>query len=106
MKQGLTWRIGIGRRLNGRQLNKYVCYHWEEEDKAHLVNSVPLLKLPYFDCGSRDQYMLHFGTRLLARKLTALGIIVQASRSAVKQRKPESRLKRYQDTFAVQERLY
>jgi enterochelin esterase-like enzyme len=32
------------------------------------------LKLLYFDCGSRDQYQLHFGARLLAHKLTQAGI--------------------------------
>ena len=35
------------------------------------------LKLLYFDCGSRDQYQLHFGARLLARKLTQAGILYE-----------------------------
>jgi len=30
--------------------------------------------LLFFDCGSRDQYQLHFGARLLARTLTQAGI--------------------------------
>ena len=33
------------------------------------------LKLLYLDCGSRDQYQLHLGARLLARKLKQLGIL-------------------------------
>ncbi len=32
------------------------------------------LKLLYFECGRRDEYLLHFGARRLARKLDALGI--------------------------------
>ncbi|MBL8970268.1 MAG: hypothetical protein JNK56_06800 [Myxococcales bacterium] len=28
----------------------------------------------YLDCGSRDQYMLHYGARALVRKLRAAGI--------------------------------
>jgi hypothetical protein len=28
----------------------------------------------YLDCGNRDQYYLHFGARLLSRRLTSLGI--------------------------------
>jgi len=31
-------------------------------------------RLLFFDCGSHDQYLLHFGARLLARKLTHVGI--------------------------------
>lgn len=32
------------------------------------------LRLLFLDCGSRDEYHLHFGARRLARRLTALGI--------------------------------
>ena len=32
------------------------------------------LQLLFFDCGSRDEYMLHFGARALSRKLTAYAI--------------------------------
>jgi hypothetical protein len=32
------------------------------------------LKLLFFDCGSRDEYMLQFGARALARKLTSYDI--------------------------------
>jgi S-formylglutathione hydrolase FrmB len=32
------------------------------------------MRVIYLDCGSRDQYYLHFGARLLSRRLTSLGI--------------------------------
>lgn len=32
------------------------------------------LRLLYLDCGSRDEFHLHHGTRMLARKLAALGV--------------------------------
>ena len=32
------------------------------------------LKLLFFDCGSRDQYSLHYGCRALVRRFEELGI--------------------------------
>jgi S-formylglutathione hydrolase FrmB len=32
------------------------------------------MRMIYLDCGNRDQYYLHFGARLLSRRLTSLGI--------------------------------
>jgi S-formylglutathione hydrolase FrmB len=53
---------------------------WQANDPVRMVEDLPIqqtlrsLKLLYFDCGSRDQYQLHFGARLLARTLTQVGI--------------------------------
>ena len=57
-----------------------VWERWQANDPVQMVEdrriqqALRSLKLLYFDCGSRDQYLLHFGARLLARKLTQLGI--------------------------------
>jgi S-formylglutathione hydrolase FrmB len=32
------------------------------------------LRLLYLDCGTRDEYLLHFGARILARRLRSLGV--------------------------------
>jgi hypothetical protein len=41
---------------------------------CHSAEALRPLKLLYFDCGSRDQYQLHFGARLLARTLKRAGV--------------------------------
>src|SRR6266849_3344484 len=57
-----------------------VWARWQAHDPVHMVEDPQIqqalrsLKLLYFDCGSRDQYQLHFGARLLARTLTQAGI--------------------------------
>lgn len=54
----------------------HVWERWKAYDPVMLVerqdvqNALRSLKLLFFDCGSRDQYMLHFGARLLHRKLS------------------------------------
>jgi S-formylglutathione hydrolase FrmB len=58
-----------------------VWERWQANDPVKMVEdrriqeALRSLKLLFFDCGSRDQYLLHFGARLLARKLTHLGIL-------------------------------
>jgi S-formylglutathione hydrolase FrmB len=58
-----------------------VWERWQANDPVQMLEDPRIqealrsLKLLYFDCGSRDQYQLHFGARLLARKLTQLGIL-------------------------------
>jgi S-formylglutathione hydrolase FrmB len=57
-----------------------VWERWLVNDPVRMVEDPRLqealrsLKLLYFDCGSRDQYQLHFGARLLAHKLAQAGI--------------------------------
>jgi S-formylglutathione hydrolase FrmB len=58
-----------------------VWERWQANDPVKMVEdrriqqALRSLRLLFFDCGSRDQYLLHFGARLLARKLTHLGIL-------------------------------
>jgi enterochelin esterase-like enzyme len=57
-----------------------VWERWQANDPVHMAEEPRIqealrsLKLLSFDCGSRDQYQLHFGARLLARKLAQAGI--------------------------------
>lgn len=57
-----------------------VLERWQANDPVRMVEDQRIqqalrsLKLLYFDCGSRDQYQLQFGARLLARALTQAGI--------------------------------
>ncbi|MBA3823572.1 MAG: esterase [Ktedonobacterales bacterium] len=43
-------------------------------DQSAVQAALRSLKLLYFECGRRDEYLLHFGARRLDRKLAALGI--------------------------------
>jgi S-formylglutathione hydrolase FrmB len=58
-----------------------VWARWLAHDPLHLAEQPDVqaalrsLKLLYFECGRRDEYLLHFGARRLARKMDALGII-------------------------------
>ena len=58
----------------------YVWERWQAHDPVRMVEDPRIqealrsLKLLYFDCGSRDQYQLHFGARLLARTLRRAGV--------------------------------
>jgi enterochelin esterase-like enzyme len=40
----------------------------------HYADALRSLRLLYLDCGSRDEYGLHYGARRLTRRLAALGI--------------------------------
>jgi len=53
---------------------------WLEHDPLTLVEradcqeSLRRLRLLYLDCGARDEYQLHYGSRALVRRLERLGI--------------------------------
>ncbi len=51
---------------------------WRKHDPVNLVSrfkkSLRSLKGIYIDCGWRDQYHIHYGTRLLSARLSAAGI--------------------------------
>ena len=53
---------------------------WLEHDPLRLVErpacqaGLRALKGLYLDCGSKDQYFIHYGMRAFARRLTELGI--------------------------------
>ncbi len=51
---------------------------WQRHDPIHLVTryaaNLRSLKGIYIDCGWRDQYHLHYGTRILSQRLAGAGI--------------------------------
>ncbi|HEX4859314.1 MAG TPA: alpha/beta hydrolase-fold protein [Usitatibacteraceae bacterium] len=51
---------------------------WQKHDPIHLVikyrAALKSLKGIYIDCGWRDQYHIHYGTRILSKRLKAAGI--------------------------------
>jgi enterochelin esterase-like enzyme len=60
------------------ELRPEVWARWLEHDPVHLVerhaDALRSLRLLYMDCGTRDEYHLHFGSRIFARRLERLGI--------------------------------
>lgn len=57
------------------ELRPEVWSRWLEHDPVELVEryaeNLRQLKLLFFDCGTRDEYNLHYGARILAARLTA-----------------------------------
>ncbi|MBI5710452.1 MAG: esterase [Candidatus Eisenbacteria bacterium] len=55
-----------------------VWARWLEHDPLHLIESsagaLRSLRLLYLDCGTRDEWHLHHGARLFARRLAELGV--------------------------------
>jgi enterochelin esterase-like enzyme len=51
---------------------------WRKQDPIHLVSkhrsALKSLRGIYIDCGWRDQYHIHYGTRILSQRLAAAGI--------------------------------
>jgi len=51
---------------------------WQANDPIHMVmrhrNALKTMRGIYIDCGWRDQYHIHFGTRILSKRLTEAGI--------------------------------
>jgi enterochelin esterase-like enzyme len=51
---------------------------WQRHDPIHLVathrKNLKSLRGIYIDCGSKDQYHIHYGTRILSKRLQAAGI--------------------------------
>jgi hypothetical protein len=51
---------------------------WQKHDPVNLVlkfkSNLRTLKGIYIDCGWRDQYHIHYGTRILSKKLSSVGI--------------------------------
>ena len=51
---------------------------WQRHDPIHMVarhaKALKSLRGIYVDCGSRDQYHIHYGTRTLSKRLSEAGI--------------------------------
>lgn len=75
---GAPLGIGLPMDLHTCTLIPEVWARWLEWDPVRLLDrygeNLRGLRLLYMDCGSRDQFHLHFGARLMARYLTARGI--------------------------------
>jgi enterochelin esterase family protein len=60
------------------ELKPDVWARWLEHDPVQLVeryaDNLKKLRLLFIDCGSRDEFNLHFGARTFVRKLKALGV--------------------------------
>jgi enterochelin esterase-like enzyme len=60
------------------ELRPSVWRRWRAHDPlerlADKAESLRSLRLLYLDCGNRDEYSIHLGCRVMARKLTQLGI--------------------------------
>jgi hypothetical protein len=68
----LPFNLETGERLYARWRN------WLKHDPIHLVGShaasLATLKGIYIDCGWRDQYHIHYGSRILSQRLAESGI--------------------------------
>ncbi|HEY0607439.1 MAG TPA: alpha/beta hydrolase-fold protein [Herpetosiphonaceae bacterium] len=60
------------------ELRPEVWSRWLEHDPVELVeryaDNMRRLKLLFFDCGTRDEYNLHYGARILAARLKAANV--------------------------------
>ena len=60
------------------ELRPDVWQRWLEHDPVYLVEryaaNLKQLRLLFIDCGTRDEFNLHFGARILVQRLKALGI--------------------------------
>jgi enterochelin esterase family protein len=56
------------------QLRERVWQRWKSKDPVELIGSsleaLRSLRLLFLDCGNRDEYYIHLGCRLMARRLT------------------------------------
>jgi enterochelin esterase-like enzyme len=61
------------------ELNQERWSNWKKHDPVYLVekyaDSLKSLKCLYIDCGSKDQYHLQYGARMLKQRLEAAGIV-------------------------------
>jgi len=69
---GLPFNLETGELIAARWKN------WLKHDPIHMVEryraNLGSLHGIYIDCGWRDQYHLHYGTRILSRRLREAGI--------------------------------
>ncbi len=74
----LPWRFDLPFDPHTGAINEAVWTRWLAWDPVRMaeqhVEALRSLGLLYFECGSRDQYNLHLGARLLHQKLEALGV--------------------------------
>jgi hypothetical protein len=75
-KAPLGFRIPFN--LESGELIESRWNRWLKHDPINLVKAhardLRTLKGIYIDCGSKDQYHIHYGSRILSRRLTEAGI--------------------------------
>jgi S-formylglutathione hydrolase FrmB len=68
----LPFNLETGERIEAR------WRAWQANDPIHLVDrykkNLKTLRGIYIDCGSRDQYHIHYGCRILSKRLAAARI--------------------------------
>ena len=64
--------------LHTGELRPDVWQRWLEHDPVYLAGryaaNLKKLRLLFIDCGTRDEYHLHYGARILVQRLKALGV--------------------------------
>ena len=64
--------------LHTGEMKPDVWARWKQHDPLQLVaqyaDNLKQLKLLFIDCGTRDEYNLHYGARILAQRLQAAGV--------------------------------
>jgi hypothetical protein len=64
--------------LHTCEIKPEVWQRWLHHDPVEIVHryadNLRQLKLLFIDCGTRDEYNLHYGARLLSQRLNALGV--------------------------------
>jgi S-formylglutathione hydrolase FrmB len=67
--------------LDSGEFQPVVWERWRAHDPVHMVDrhveALRSLRAIYVDCGTRDEYALHWGARALVRKIAAHGIAVR-----------------------------
>jgi hypothetical protein len=72
--QGFEWPVDIYTGEIRRAVWRRWLAHDPIERAVHRSEALRSLRLLYFDCGYRDEYLIHLGCRRLSRLLTKLGI--------------------------------
>jgi S-formylglutathione hydrolase FrmB len=72
------WRVDLPVDLRTGEIDPAVWARWLEKDPVRLAArsaaALSSLRLVYLDCGSRDQFHLQYGLRILTRRLRELGV--------------------------------
>jgi S-formylglutathione hydrolase FrmB len=77
-RSGASLGIDLPFELETGGIREDVWQRWLEHDPVRIVErhaeALKSLKLLYIDCGTRDQFNLHHGARMLSARLKALGV--------------------------------
>jgi pimeloyl-ACP methyl ester carboxylesterase len=78
----LPWRVELPFDARTGEIRVDVWKRWLAQDPVRLceehASALKQLRLLYLECGSRDQFHLQYGLRILRKRLDALGIAYEA----------------------------